>query len=139
VTGKVLDINASDTITIDATTSLNITSSDLFILENTNPFSDITITSAGTTSLTSGGQTTINSNILDINTTAQTTLDTSALTSFVGSSSGSITKWYNQGSSGGVNNFIQSSAGSQPFIVNSGVTYTAGTTNKPTIYFNGAL
>jgi hypothetical protein len=64
-------------------------------------------------------------------------LDTSALTSFVGSSTGRITRWYNQGSSGGVNNFIQSSAGSQPFIVNSGVTYTAGTTNKPTIYFNG--
>jgi hypothetical protein len=66
-------------------------------------------------------------------------LDTSALSSFVGSSTGRITRWYNQGSSGGVNNFIQSSAGSQPFIVNSGVTYTAGTTNKPTIYFNGGV
>jgi hypothetical protein len=66
-------------------------------------------------------------------------LDTSALTSFVGSSSGRITKWYNQGSTGGVDNFNQTSAGSQPFIVSSGITYTAGTTNKPTIYFNGGV
>jgi len=66
-------------------------------------------------------------------------LDTAALSSFVGSSSASITKWYNQGSTGGVDNFNQTSAGSQPKIVLSGVTYTAGTTNKPTIYFNGGV
>jgi hypothetical protein len=66
-------------------------------------------------------------------------LDTSALTSFVGSSSGRITKWYNQGSTGGVDNFNQTSASSQPFIVSSGITYTAGTLNKPTIYFNGGV
>ena len=66
-------------------------------------------------------------------------LDTSALTSFVGSSSGRITKWYNQGSTGDVDNFNQTSSGSQPFIISSGVTYTAGTLNKPTLYFNGGV
>jgi hypothetical protein len=66
-------------------------------------------------------------------------LDTASLSSFVGSSSASITKWYNQGSTGDVDNFNQTSAGSQPKFVLSGVTYTAGTLNKPTIYFNGGV
>ena len=66
-------------------------------------------------------------------------LDTASLSSFVGSSSASITKWYNQGSTGGVDNFNQTSAGSQPKFVLSGITYTAGTLNKPTIYFNGGV
>ena len=65
-------------------------------------------------------------------------LDTASLTSFLGSTTGSVVKWYNQGTGGTTSDMIQTSAGSQPKATNSGgVVYTAGTTNKPVVYFNG--
>jgi hypothetical protein len=64
-------------------------------------------------------------------------LDTTSLTSFLGSSSGSVVKWYNQGTGGTTNDMVQASAGAQPKIALTGVVYTGGTTNKPTVYFNG--
>lgn len=47
-------------------------------------------------------------------------LDTAALLSFVGAGNGFITKVYNQGSGGSVNDFQQTNAGSQPLIISSG-------------------
>lgn len=65
-------------------------------------------------------------------------LDTASLTSFLGSTTGSVVKWYNQGTGGTTSDMIQTSAGTQPKATTSGgVVYTAGTTNKPTIFFNG--
>lgn len=64
-------------------------------------------------------------------------LDTASLTSFLGSASGAVVKWYNQGTGGTANDMVQASAGAQPKIALTGVVYTGGTTNKPTIYFNG--
>jgi hypothetical protein len=65
-------------------------------------------------------------------------LDTASLTSFLGSTTGSVVKWYNQGTGGTTSDMIQTSAGEQPKATNSGgVVYTAGTTNKPVVYFNG--
>jgi hypothetical protein len=65
-------------------------------------------------------------------------LDTASLTSFLGSTTGSVVKWYNQGTGGTTSDMIQTSAGSQPKATTSGgVVYTAGTTNKPVVFFNG--
>jgi hypothetical protein len=61
-------------------------------------------------------------------------LDTSALTSFVGSGSGYITKWYDQ--SGNGRDLFQTSAIYQPRIVNAGTVET--TQGKPTIWFDGS-
>lgn len=65
-------------------------------------------------------------------------LDTASLSSFLGSTTGSVVKWYNQGTGGTTNDLIQSTAATQPKITNSsGVIYTAGTGNNPVIFFNG--
>jgi hypothetical protein len=67
-------------------------------------------------------------------------LDTSSLNTFLGSAGGSVVKWYNQGSSGGVDDMIQTSAGTQPKIKPSGgAIYTAGTSNRVVVYFNGGV
>ena len=60
-------------------------------------------------------------------------LDTLALTTFCGSNNGFITEWYDQ--SGNANNLIQTSASSQPRIVNAGTIITDS--GKPTIEFLG--
>jgi hypothetical protein len=76
-------------------------------------------------------------------------LDTTALTTFVGSNSGYVTIWYDQ--SGNNNHISQSTAASQPLIVTSGsvvnaktfetfTTSTYGLNNNntlPAVYFNG--
>jgi hypothetical protein len=65
-------------------------------------------------------------------------LDTTSLNSFLGSASGAVVKWYNQGTGGTTNDMVQSSAGTQPKIKpSSGAIYTAGTNNNPVVYFNG--
>lgn len=61
-------------------------------------------------------------------------LDTMALTSFVGSSSGFVTTWYDQ--SGNGINAIETTGDRQPRIVLSGVTEQQN--GRPTIYFNFA-
>jgi outer membrane murein-binding lipoprotein Lpp len=70
-----LDINASGAITIDGATTTIITSVDDMTLQTTNPFGDILVSSAGTTTLTSVGQTQVNSAELDINATGAITID----------------------------------------------------------------
>jgi len=64
-------------------------------------------------------------------------LDTSALTSFVGSNDGYITTWYDQ--SGNGNNAVQSTAANQPIIVSSGTiqTLTGVGSAKPALRFDG--
>jgi archaellum component FlaC len=73
-----LDINATGAITIDGATTTIITSVDDLTLQTTNPFGDILVSSAGTSTFTSAGQTQINSGILDINATGAITMDTSS-------------------------------------------------------------
>jgi hypothetical protein len=66
-------------------------------------------------------------------------LDTTSLNTFLGSAAGSVVKWYNQGSSGSVDDIFQNTAGAQPKIKPaSGVIYTAGTSNRAVIFFNGS-
>lgn len=60
-------------------------------------------------------------------------LDTVALKAFVRNNSGYVTTWYDQ--SGNGRNATQTTAASQPRIVNAGVVEYDGT--KPAIYFNG--
>ncbi len=60
-------------------------------------------------------------------------LDTTALTTFIGSGNGFVTTWYDQSGLG--KNAVQSTAANQPQIVNNGVVYNIN--NKPSIYFNG--
>jgi SPP1 family predicted phage head-tail adaptor len=60
-------------------------------------------------------------------------LNTTALTTFVGSGNGFVTTWYDQ--SGNNINVTQTSAAAQPQIVNSGVLVTQN--SKPSIYFDG--
>ena len=84
INSAALDINASGAITIDGATTTIITSVDDMTLQTTNPFGDILVTSAGTNTFTSAGQTQINSVILDINATGAITIDgatTTTLTS----------------------------------------------------------
>jgi hypothetical protein len=61
-------------------------------------------------------------------------LDTSSLTSFVGSNDGFITKWYDQ--SGNSVDAAQTTAANQPKIVSSGSVITEG--GKPAISFDGS-
>ena len=72
---KVIDINATASITIDSATTTNITSVDDLIIQTTNPFGDLQLISAGTTTLTSTGQTQINCSTLDINASGALTID----------------------------------------------------------------
>lgn len=59
-------------------------------------------------------------------------LDTTSLLSFVGANDGFVTRWYDQSSNS--KNAINTTAASQPRIVNSGVLETKN--SKPAIYFN---
>ena len=67
-------------------------------------------------------------------------LDTSSLNTFLGSAAGSVVKWYNQGSSGSLDDIFQNTAAGQPKIKPAaGAIYTAGTANRAVIYFNGGV
>lgn len=59
-------------------------------------------------------------------------IDTSALLSFVGAGNGFVTTWYNQNGSG--NHFTQTTAASQPSIVNSGTLIQLN--SKPSIFLS---
>lgn len=61
-------------------------------------------------------------------------LDTASLKSFVGSGNGYVTIWYDQ--SGNARDMNQSSAASQPSIMNAGVLYYRN--GKPTLYHDNA-
>lgn len=71
---------------------------------------------------------------LDIGFDSQGNLDILALLAFVGTGSGFVTIWYDQ--SGNGRNATQTTAGSQPRIVNAGVLDIAN--GKPAIRFNGS-
>jgi len=62
-------------------------------------------------------------------------LDTVSLKNFVGANSGFVTTWYSQGDSSAVN-FTQTTAASQPRIVNAGTIDRENT--KPAIVFDGS-
>jgi hypothetical protein len=62
-------------------------------------------------------------------------LNTASLLSFVGAGSGFVTKWYNQGIDGSAYDLPQTSAITQPRIVNSGVIDVKGL--LPAVYFDG--
>lgn len=62
-------------------------------------------------------------------------VDESALTTFVGASSGLITTLYDQGTTG--LDLVQATAGSQPVIVSVGAVSTLGTNLRPAMEFNG--
>ena len=68
----------------------------------------------------------------DIGFTSNGDLDTASLKTFVGSNSGYIAAWYDQSANG--RNAVQTSTGSQPAIVISGVIYRKN--GQPTLYFN---
>ncbi len=70
---------------------------------------------------------------LDIGFDSQGNLDILALLAFVGTGSGFVTIWYDQ--SGNGRNATQTTAGSQPRIVNNGVLQTEG--GKPAILLDG--
>ena len=72
----ILDINASGNITIDCGLNTTLTSTEDITFQTTNPLSVILISSAGTNTLTSTGETEINCSILDINATDAITVDT---------------------------------------------------------------
>jgi phage-related protein len=72
-------------------------------------------------------------------------LDTASLLTFVGSGSGYVTTWYNQGSVGATANLTQTTAGYQPRIVNAGALETqngiaamnfGGSQSAGTCFFN---
>jgi hypothetical protein len=69
----------------------------------------------------------------DIGFTALGNLNTTALTTFVGSGDGFVTTWYDQ--SGNGVNLTQTTAGNQPQIVSSGTILTQS--GKPSMSFNG--
>jgi hypothetical protein len=71
---------------------------------------------------------------LDIGFDSQGNLDILALLAFIGTGSGFVTIWYDQ--SGNGRNATQTTAGSQPRIVNAGVLDIAN--GKPAIRFNGS-
>jgi len=71
---------------------------------------------------------------VDIGFTVSGNLDTGTLVAHVGSGSGFVTTWYDQ--SGNGRNATQTTAGSQPRIVNNGVLEIAN--GKPAIRFNGS-
>ena len=63
-------------------------------------------------------------------------LDTATLLAFVGSGSGFVTAWYNQGTLGSAANVIQPTANQQPGIVSSGALYVFN--GGPSIYASGS-
>lgn len=135
---KVLDINASDAITIDGATTTTITSVDDMTLQTTNPFGDILITSAGTTTLTSVGQTQVNSAELDINATGALTVDSDGGMTFTETSG---TMYFNKtGASGGINfqsaNFVSIDAADEFFLVGGGVAQMTSTGSTVTLTAN---
>ncbi len=71
---------------------------------------------------------------LDIGFTASGDLDIAALLAFVGSGSGFVTIWYDQ--SGNNRHATQTTAGSQPRIVNNGVLETLN--GKPSVRWDGS-
>lgn len=75
----ILDINASGNITIDCGLNTTLTSTEDITFQTTNPLSDILISSGGTNTLTSTGETEINCSILDINATGNITMDGQAI------------------------------------------------------------
>ena len=75
----ILDINASGDITIDCGLNTTLTSTEDITFQTTNPLSDILISSAGTNTLTSTGETEINCAALDINATGNITMDGQAI------------------------------------------------------------
>lgn len=75
----ILDINASGNITIDCGLNTTLTSTEDITFQTTNPLSVILISSAGTNTLTSTGETEINCGILDINATGNITMDGQAI------------------------------------------------------------
>jgi hypothetical protein len=76
----ILDINANNGITIDGGSTTTITSINDLTLQTSNPFGDILVSSAGTTTLTSVGETEINSAVLDINASGAITIDGTSTT-----------------------------------------------------------
>lgn len=60
INSGILDINANNAITIDGGSTATITTIDDLTLQTTNPFGDISVVSAGTTTLTSTGTTSVN-------------------------------------------------------------------------------
>ncbi|MFY8004907.1 MAG: FG-GAP-like repeat-containing protein, partial [Chitinophagaceae bacterium] len=68
----------------------------------------------------------------DIGFTTAGNLDTAALKTFVGSNNGFVTIWYDQ--SGNARNLTQTTAGSQPAIINAGVIYRRS--GSPTVFFD---
>jgi hypothetical protein len=62
-------------------------------------------------------------------------LDTASLKTFVGANSGFVTTWYSQGDSTAVN-FTQTTAASQPRIVNAGTVERRN--GKPSVFFDGS-
>jgi hypothetical protein len=78
-----LDVNAgAGNITVDTTGTIAIVTNGDMTFQTSNPFGDILISSAATTTLTSVGNTTINTVALDINATGAVTLDTPTTITF---------------------------------------------------------
>jgi hypothetical protein len=71
----------------------------------------------------------------DIGFTAGGDLDTASLKTFVGANNGFVTTWYNQGDSASLN-FTQSTAASQPRIINAGTIDIKN--GYPSIFFDGS-
>jgi len=69
----------------------------------------------------------------DVPFTSAGALDTTALTTFVGSGSGFVTTWYDQ--SGYARNAVQTSLAAQPILVTNGVVETIN--GQPTVRFSG--
>jgi len=90
---KVLDINNSGAITIDGASTTVITSVDDLTIQTTNPFGDILVSSAGTTTLTSTGTTQINSVALDINASGALTIDPLTFTMNATALTGTAMTW----------------------------------------------
>lgn len=82
----ILDINANNGITIDGGSTATITSINDMTLQTTNPFGDILVSSAGTNTLTSVGQTQINSSTLDVNASGAITIDGTSTTTVTSAS-----------------------------------------------------
>jgi chaperonin cofactor prefoldin len=129
---SILDINASGVITIDGGSTTAITSVDDMTLQTTNPFGDILITSAGTNTFTSVGQTQINSGILDINATGAVTLDSTSTIAITGTTN-TILGTTNINATGGENTNI----GNTGAIVATGSTIT--TTSSGTTQINSGI
>ena len=71
----------------------------------------------------------------DIGFTSAGDLDTASLKTFVGANSGFVTTWYNQGDTASIN-FTQTTAASQPRIVNAGTVERRN--GQPSIFFDGS-